>query len=522
MPSTDPARPNVVVVLTDDQGFWAMGCAGNSEIRTPTLDRLARTGIRFANFFCASPVSSPARATLLTGRIPSQHGVHDWIRGGNDDGGKRKGAKLIEYLKGQTGYTDLLARNGYTCGMSGKWHLGDSHHPQKGFTFWEVHAGGGGPYYDAPMIVDGELAKVPGYVTDVITDNALRFLDEQKGNAAPFYLSVHYTAPHSPWDRANHPAELYDDYHANCAFESTPVEPIHPWQANTAPVGRDPESRRDILSGYYTAVTAMDSGVGRIVDRLEAEGLRENTVVFFTSDNGMNMGHHGIYGKGNGTFPLNMFDTSVKVPAILSRPGHVPEGKVEEGLYSHYDFMPTLLDYLGMANPEVDSLPGVSFAPVLGGEGLPGRGEVVVYDEYGPVRMVRTREWKYVHRYPYGPHELYDLAGDPDERQNLVDAEEHAARVVDMKGRLEGWFVKYVDPRVDGTHEPVTGKGQLDLAGPAGDGRPAFASDWYYLSGDESPGTPSGPSGDARRSVPPSGRARRRRKRPGYGPPPIR
>jgi arylsulfatase A-like enzyme len=368
MPSTDPARPNVVVVLTDDQGFWAMGCAGNSEIRTPNLDRLARTGIRFANFFCASPVCSPARASLLTGRIPSQHGVHDWIRGGNDDGGKEKGARLIEYLKGQTGYTDILARNGYTCGMSGKWHLGDSHHPQKGFTFWEVHAGGGGPYYDAPMIVDGELAKVPWYVTDVITDNALRFLDEQKASDSPFYLSVHYTAPHSPWDRADRPAELYDDYHANCAFESTPVEPIHPWQANTAPVGRTPEARRDILSGYYAAVTAMDSGVGRIVDRLEADGLRENTVVFFTSDNGMNMGHHGIYGKGNGTFPLNMFDTSVKVPAILSRPAHVPEGKVEEGLYSHHDFMPTLLDYLGMANPEADSLPGVSFAPVLRGD----------------------------------------------------------------------------------------------------------------------------------------------------------
>ncbi len=111
---------------------------------------------------------------------------------------------------------------------------------------------------------------------------------------------------------------------------------------------------------------------------------------------------------------------------------------------------------------------------------------------------------------------------DPGETQNIVDGDEHAARVVDMKGRLEGWFVKYVKPEFDGTHEPVTGKGQLDLAGPAGEGKPAFAGDWYYLSGDESPGTPSGPSGGARRSVPPSGRARRRRKRPGYGPPPIR
>ncbi|MHC4253426.1 MAG: sulfatase-like hydrolase/transferase [Planctomycetota bacterium] len=508
MPSNDESRPNVVAILTDDQGPWAMGCAGNGEIRTPNLDRLARTGTRFESLFCASPVCSPARASLLTGRIPSQHGVHDWLSGGNTTAEKRPGARLIEYLEGQTGYTDILAREGYTCGISGKWHLGDSHHAQKSFAYWEVHAGGGGPYYDAPMIVDGEHARVPGYVSDVITDNALRFLDEQKeqkdrqGGDAPFYLSVHYTAPHSPWDRANHPREIWDDYHDNCPFESTPDVPMHPWQVNSAPFGT-PEKRREILAGYFAAVTAMDAGVGRILDRLEAEGWRENTLVFFTSDNGMNMGHHGVYGKGNGTFPQNMYDTSVKVPGLISRPGHVPEGAVEDGLWSHYDFRPTLVDYLGIDDAEAGTLPGVSFAPVLRGEGvaglqsgdggacaakLPGRDDVVVCDEYGPVRMVRTREWKYVHRYPYGPHELYDLAGDPDEETNLVDSEEHAAKAVELKGRLESWFVKYVSPELDGTREPVTGKGQFDLAGPGGEGRPAFGANLHYLKTGERPG----------------------------------
>ena len=130
--------PNILFILSDDQGAWALGCAGNDEIRTPNLDRLARTGMRFSNFFCASPVCSPARASILTGRIPSQHGVHDWLRGGNalTAGELEAGGGLIEYLKDQPGYTDVLAQAGWICGLSGKWHLGDSHHPQKGFTYW--------------------------------------------------------------------------------------------------------------------------------------------------------------------------------------------------------------------------------------------------------------------------------------------------------------------------------------------------------------------------------------------------
>ena len=490
MPSLDPNRPNVVFVLTDDQGWWAMGCAGNPEIRTPNLDRLAATGILFENFFCASPVCSPARASLLTGRVPSQHGVHDWLRAGNTTIEPEKGGRLTEYLKGQTGYTDIMAASGYVCGLSGKWHLGDCHHPQKGFTFWEAHAMGGGTYYDAPMIHEGDVVRDPGYVTDLMTDNAMRFLNQQAQELAPFYLSVHYTAPHSPWGRDQHPDNVYDDYHDNCPFLSTPQEPMHPWQMNSAPYGRDDASRRALLSGYFAAVTEMDRNLGRILDWLEGQGLRENTLVFFTSDNGMNMGHHGIYGKGNGTFPQNMYEESVKVPALVSRPGYIPEGEVCGAMLSHYDFMPTLLNYLRMENPEADRLPGRSFAGLLNaagrlrGDGLAGRERVVVYDEYGPVRMIRTTDWKYVHRYPYGPNELWDLTNDPGERDNLIDDPKHAAKIVEMKAGLEDWFARYADPLLDGRVEPVTGKGQLGLAGPAGRGERNFSDDWHYLPED--------------------------------------
>ena len=296
---------------------------------------------------------------------------------------------------------------------------------------------------------------------------------------------MHYTAPHSPWHKGQHPEDLVDLY-ADCAFETCPEVPGgHPWQINSAPRGRG-ERRHELLSGYYAAITGLDRGVGQILDRLEAMGVLENTLICFTSDNGMNMGHHGIWGKGNGTFPQNMYDTSVKVPMLIARRGHVPHAVETEHLLSHYDIFPTLLDYVGLENPVADTLPGRSFAPLLRGETptAPDDAFVVVYDEYGPVRMIRSETWKYVHRYPYGPCELYDLVADPDEEQNLVEDPEQQDRAAEMAGRLATWFVRYADPEIDGTREPVTGKGQVDRAGVWGEGRRAFDDDWWYIDED--------------------------------------
>lgn len=487
------SRPNIVFILTDDQGYWALGAAGNQEIITPNLDRLAAEGIRFENFFCASPVCSPARASLLTGRIPSQHGVHDWIRHGNlpADVAASLGEHnfgddhiAIPYLEGMRAYTDILAENGYICGISGKWHMGDSLHPQKGFSFWRVVPYGGSSYYNAPHIRDGKAFFDPRYLTDVITENALVFLEERAAQPdQPFYLSVHYTAPHSPWGADQHPADLRELY-KDCPFHSCPEEPLHPWQMNSAPRGTG-EKRRELLTGYYASITGLDRGVGQILDWLESHHLRENTLVIFSSDNGMNMGHHGIWGKGNGTFPQNMYDTSIKVPVIFSQPGRLPAGVVNHDLLSHYDFMPTLLDYLSLPNPDADTLPGRSFAPLLRGEALGDEAPIVIFDEYGPTRMIRTREWKYVHRYPYGPNELYNLIADPGETRNLLESATQAGTVSDvaaeLKGQLDEWFARYADPRLDGSREAVYGKGQLARAGAAGKGQPAYADDWWFI-----------------------------------------
>jgi len=446
-------KPNILFILTDDQGPWAAGCYGNAEIRTPHIDRIAATGVRFENFFAASPVCSPSRATFITGRMPSQHGVHDWIREGN------VGNDSASYLKDEICYTDILAESGWNCGLSGKWHLGSSQIVQHGFNHWFVHQSGGGPYNNAPMVRDGKLASEPGYVTNVITEDALQFLERHGKDDQPFYLSVHYTAPHSPW--TGHPQDIVNSYD-DCPFESCPQEPRHPWAISLTDSCL---GNREMLKGYFAAVTAMDKDVGRLLDKIEKLGIREDTLIFFFSDNGFSCGQHGFWGKGNGTYPLNMYENSIKVPAIASHPGKIPMGYVQKAMVCACDFMPTLLDYLQLPVPEGHNLPGKSFLPELLGKDSTGREDVIIYDEYGQTRMIRTHEWKYVHRYPNGPQELYNLKNDPNERENLINDPAQTNRIKEMKNTLEKWFKKYTEPDKDGTKYDVNGLGQMRPVG---------------------------------------------------------
>jgi len=502
-------RPNIVFILADDHGAWATGCYGNTEVKTPTLDRLAKEGIKYNNFYCASPVCSPARASILTGKIPSQHGVHDWIGGGNiniedhkkmhlkikrcypyfdeeemkkyvgdrsyDEIGEDETLPFIDfkgykaylkrettpycYLEGVLSYTELLKDNGYKCGLSGKWHLGNSAKPQKGFDYWKVISGGG-TYYNYPEYMeDGLPVRKEAYVSDVITGDAIEFIEDNKDR--PFYIGVHYTAPHSPWAELDQKKELWDLYE-DCKFDSAPIEKPHPNQAAQRPIGKTKELRKQYLRGYYSALSGMDAGIDKIMKKLDELNLSDNTIVIYTSDNGMNLGHHGIWGKGNGTYPMNMFDTSVKVPTLMKVPG--VKHFVSDDLLSHYDIMPTLLDYLKIDLPKHENMPGKSFAELLKGNKLKENHNIVIYDEYGPVRMIRSKEWKYVHRYPDGPHELFDMINDPYEVHNLIDDLAQESRIAELREGLKAWFKKHVVPNQDGSVLPVTGEGQFDLA----------------------------------------------------------
>ena len=442
-------HPNILFILADDLGVWSLGCTGNSDAVTPNLDRMADQGTLLENFFCSSPVCSPARATLLTGRMPSCHGVLDWLDGGNMAG---RDGPAVEFLREFHGYTDYLHEAGYQCALSGKWHLGDSALPQKGFEHWYAHQYGGGSYCDAPMIRDGIAIQEPGYITHAITQDALDFIHRRDPNR-PFYLSVHYTAPHTPW-LEGHPSQ-YLDLYTGCEFASCPQLPRHPWQIDFEEFRGD---RTAMLRGYFAALSAMDEGIGLLLNALEQTKLAENTLVVFSSDNGFNCGHHGIWGKGNGTNPVNLYDSSIKVPFLAWMPGTIPAGKRLKGLYSACDWFPTLLEFAGVSHRE-QGLPGKSFAAQLYGHPESETEEVVIYDEYGAARALRSSRWKYIRRWPEGPDELYDLYTDPEECQNLVDKADKSLIHL-LQKRLDDWFQHHSRPAADGRFAGVTGAGQ--------------------------------------------------------------
>lgn len=514
-------RKNIIMILSDDQGSWSLGSYGNSEIKTPVLDRMAEEGIRFENFFCTSPVCSPARASILTGKMPSAHGVIDWLGGGSVDKKDYEGIMLnhrhsipyladrpsdkeieeipkdqkigfeetsvyqkyinyeqggVSYLKDHLCYTEVLAQHGYKCGISGKWHLGNSYEAQKGFDYWEVIARGGTNYMLPEYIREGSLSLEEEYVTDTITDDALKFLETNSEN--PFYLSIHYTAPHDPWEREDQPADIWAEYD-DCGFACIPNVSAHPWQAAKRTRPDNEEQRREYIQGYYTCVTAMDRNIGRIMKFLKDRHLEENTVVIFLSDNGFNLGHHGIWGKGNGTFPLNMYESSVKVPCIIWGAG-IQQNIVNTALLSQYDIFPTILSLADIHEPAVEAymetLPGKSILPVLRGDRERIRKEVVVYEEYGPVRMIRDEQYKLIYRTPYGPHELYDLYNDPDETQNLINQPEYQQLKRRLFSRMEKWFQQYTTQAYDGRKFPVYGDGQMERLEAYGSEKTVFKS----------------------------------------------
>jgi len=429
-------RPNIVFIMTDDQGQWALGCYGNTEIKTPNIDRLAAEGVRFSHACATTPVCSPSRATFMTGLIPSQHGIHDWIK--NENVGPRARCLVDRF----TLLTEVLAQNGYRCGLSGKWHLGDSLHPHKSFDYWFAIPGGSSPYNDPEMIWQGKTEKVPGYITDHITNHATDFI-EQSGEK-PFFLSVQYNAPHSPWDSAVHP-EPFGSLYRDCPFDSIPREPVHPWaSANINQIG-DTKT----LEKYFASISAVDAGVGRIMETLAKKGIDKNTIVIYASDQGFQCGHNGLWGKGNASNPRNMYEESMLIPLIFRCPGMLPAGAVQDRLVSAYDFMPTILDLAGLSMPQGPRYAGHSYAPLLKGENA--EWDDVIYGEYGRTRMIRTAEWKYVHRADGGPHELYNMILDPREDRNVAEDPFHKTIRIELRDKIDKWF----DQHSEGDANPV-------------------------------------------------------------------
>ncbi len=458
-------KPNIVFILSDDQSYFAQH-RENADIITPTLDKLAEDGFYFKNCFCASPVCSPARASILTGTMPSYHGVHDWIISGSVDidelpsfsrerpSIRDNEFRAIDYLQGISTYTDILAKNGYDIALSGKWHLGDTMKPREGYKYWNTILRGGCRYTSYDMYFNGKITANTKYLTDVITDNAIDYLHNYRTDN-PFYLGVHYTAPHTPWLPSEHPQHVWKLYEGN-SFSSIPTAPVHPNQMMNDFVGDTEQKRIDNIRGYFTAVTAMDAAIARILEAIKELGLEDNTIIFFTSDNGMNVGQHGVWGKGNGTYPQNFYEESIKVPMIIKIPRK--QGKTVTDLISHTDLFPTILDLCGIEG-NADKPCGKSFSYVFNGKAF-GRKFVSVCSEYGAVRMLRDSRYKYVKNYIGGENQFFDLLLDPGESLNLIREMNLQAEILRMDELMDNAFSEWSIEEHDGRTQFPKGMGQ--------------------------------------------------------------
>ncbi|MES2692215.1 MAG: sulfatase-like hydrolase/transferase [Verrucomicrobiota bacterium] len=437
-------RPNLVAIVTDDLGRWAIGPYDNKEVHTPHLDRIAREGATFTRAFTNTPVCSPSRATYLSGLYPTEVKITDWI---NPDE-----AKAGLGLAAQT-WPAVLQKSGYRTALIGKWHLGEQpqFHPTKlGFDHFMGFLNGGARTMDAPLERDGKEQPTKGPIADVITDDAIAFV--QANRDRPFSLSLHFREPHLPYG----PVAAVDSAHYKDLDPTIPNLP-----------GLDVAQVKQATKAYYASISSVDRNVGRLLQALDELGLAQNTLLVFTSDHGYNEGRHYVKTKGNaqwiaggvaGPTRGNMWDTSIMIPLLMRWPGKIEPGRKIDTMVSNVDFFRTYLGALGVQVPADARARGADFSNALRGAAAPpsGSGSVVFgqYDLHNAslayMRMIRTDRYKLVRFFhANNMDELYDLQADPDELQNLARgprAAELAAVRKDLQARLEVWMKSINDP----------------------------------------------------------------------------
>lgn len=434
------SKPNLVFILTDNQGAWTLGCYGNPDIRTPHVDRLAKEGIRFTRALSSNAVCSPTRATFLTGLIPSQHGVHCFL-----DPKYMMGPQAYNTLAEFTTLTEVLRDAGYVCGLSGKWHLGDNMRPAKGFSFWITKPDGStSEFYNQPIIEDGKLRLEEGYTTELWTRKGIEFIEKNRNK--PFCLMLAYNGPYVLGKLMLNPSRnRHAPYYRGKHFASFPVDAMHPWQHDN----KQFHNKQVAMERTACEVSGVDDGVGEVLAALDRLGLAENTLVAYTSDQGWMGGQNGIWGMGDHTRPIGAHELMMQIPLIFRHPGKIPAGQTSDRIVSNYDFLPSVLGHMGLGDkmPAKPKSPGRDFSPILRGEKI-AWDDVMVY-EMETTRAIRTAQWKYVARFPAGPYELYDVQTDPQERFNLFGQPGLEATQAQLAKRLDDFFATYADPQYD-------------------------------------------------------------------------
>lgn len=424
-------KPNIILIVADDLGYHDLGCLGDSGVVTPNLDRLAAEGTRLTDFVTNCPVCTPSRSALLTGRYPQRNGLYDLIRNNETNYGHRFNS--IEYAVSpeailgldtrETTFAEPLKRAGYTTGVIGKWDSGMAHRYlplQRGFDFFYGFCNTGIDYYTherygVPSMFRGnEPVKEDGYATDLFKREALRFIDKNKEN--PFFLYLPFNAPHIA-------SNLERDY----------------FQVPDRYLERVPPSSDKNKMEYQAMINCLDEAIGEILGRVDQYGMKENTLVIFTSDNGAgNPGDNGPLRAGKGY----LYEGGIRVPLIARWPGHLPAGSVNDKFCSMLDVFPTLMSLAGAEVPEKLKLDGKSMLPVLKGKSDGIRNEH--FWEWHDKRAVRSGKWKWVRetKTKWGEAddetgELYDLSVDLGETNNLADVK--PGKLAELKALWQNW-----------------------------------------------------------------------------------
>lgn len=446
-------RPNILFLMADEFRHDCLSAAGHPLVKTPNLDRLAQSGVRFTNAYAASPVCSPSRATLFTGRYPQVHGV---VRNG------------LPLKAGEVALPQILKGYGYATHMVGKLHLP----PVDWFTRPLITSGGSGKEYRdflkkrrpdfsgvsntaalpetlvtyrspckgderSPLRIATSILPDELYEESWVADRAIDFLNEQKGKDHPWFLFVSMLKPHSEFVIPEPYASMYDPLKTvlPSSFRAgAECFALDRSDANPRTFINDPKALQQIIAHYYGAVTLVDHHMGRILNALERLAIDNDTIVIFTAD------HGNMLGERNRMFKGVMYESSVKVPLILKAPGRAPSGRVLDAVLDNTSVMPTLLELAGIPVP--GGIQGKSLGALMkNGE---AKWSEVAFSALRH-RMIRHQHWKLIDPYEddTARPELYDLAKDPNEEVNLYGRPE----VADVQNRLsemlqQGWRQK--------------------------------------------------------------------------------
>ena len=467
---TTAAQPNIVLVMTDDQGYGDLGATGNPILKTPNIDAMAQRSGSVKNFY-VSPVCAPTRACLVTGRYNYRTRCIDTYIG----------RAMMD--KAEVTIAEILSSAGYATGIFGKWHMGDCYPMRamdQGFQESLLHRGGGigqpsdpegaeGKYTDAILFRNGKAEQTKGYCTDVYFDNAFDFISRSKEKKKPFFAYIPTNAPHGPYHDV--PEKDYNDYKdKDLSNHLFPQDHGHKLPK---------KHKQDQRARIFAMIQNVDTNVGRLFAHLRKEGLFKNTIVIFMVDNGPNGPRYVAGHKG---MKSHVYEGGIRSPFFFHWPEKVKAGASTDRIAAHIDILPTLLAAADVKVPCGLKLDGRNFLPLLTGDGEASRKwedrMIVIQSHRGdqPQKFhhfaARTQDWKLLHASGFGRErfegqpkfELYHMAKDPLEMENLAD--KNPKKLAELKAAYEAWFQdvgstrpdNYAPPRihVGAPQEPVT------------------------------------------------------------------